>query len=144
MPQLLAEANDEVYKKEKNEDFTTLLSGIIGQKKHIHIHVCDVIDKELDIVEAEFDSSNKQVQAVAKLIDDAILKSYKLWPTNYIAYDLLHKTDKFKTYYTENEKSLFERRLEMKIDENNAQMVESFLAMYANPVVNKSRYLDAN
>jgi phosphatidylinositol kinase/protein kinase (PI-3 family) len=97
----------------------------------------------LDIVEAEFDSSNKQVQAVAKLIDDAILKSYKLWPTNYIAYDLLHKTDKFKTYYTENEKSLFERRLEMKIDENNSQMVESFLAMYANPVVNKSKYEDA-
>ncbi|MFN7676732.1 1-acyl-sn-glycerol-3-phosphate acyltransferase [Flavobacterium sp.] len=140
MPQLLAEANDEVYIKEKNEDFMTLLSGIIGQKKRIHIHVCDVIDKELDIVEAEFDSSNKQVQAVAKLIDDAILKSYKLWPTNYIAYDLLHKTDKFKTYYTENEKSLFERRLEMKIDENNSQMVESFLAMYANPVVNKSKY----
>jgi 1-acyl-sn-glycerol-3-phosphate acyltransferase len=144
MPQLLAEANDEVYIKEKNEDFMTLLSGIIGQKKRIHIHVCDVIDKELDIVEAEFDSSNKQVQAVAKLIDDAILKSYKLWPTNYIAYDLLHKTDKFKTYYTENEKSLFERRLEMKIDENNSQMVESFLAMYANPVVNKSKYQDAN
>ncbi|WP_396175840.1 1-acyl-sn-glycerol-3-phosphate acyltransferase [Flavobacterium sp.] len=143
MPQLLAEANDEVYIKEKNEDFMTLLSGIIGQKKRIHIHVCDVIDKELDIVEAEFDSSNKQVQAVAKLIDDAILKSYKLWPTNYIAYDLLHKTDKFKTYYTENEKSLFERRLEMKIDENNSQMVESFLAMYANPVVNKSKYEDA-
>jgi 1-acyl-sn-glycerol-3-phosphate acyltransferase len=143
MPQLLAEANDEVYIKEKNEDFMTLLSGIIGQKKRIHIHVCDVIDKELDIVEAEFDSSNKQVQAVAKLIDDAILKSYKLWPTNYIAYDLLHKTDKFKTYYTENEKSLFERRLEMKIDENNSQMVESFLAMYANPVVNKSKYQDA-
>jgi 1-acyl-sn-glycerol-3-phosphate acyltransferase len=144
MPQLLAEANDEVYIKEKNEDFMTLLSGIIGQKKRIHIHVCDVIDKELDIVEAEFDSSNKQVQAVAKLIDDAILKSYKLWPTNYIAYDLLHKTDKFKTYYTDNEKSLFERRLEMKIDENNSQMVESFLAMYANPVVNKSKYQDAN
>jgi 1-acyl-sn-glycerol-3-phosphate acyltransferase len=55
MPQLLAEANDEVYIKEKNEDFMTLLSGIIGQKKHIHIHVCDVIDKELDEVEAEFD-----------------------------------------------------------------------------------------
>ena len=143
MPQLLAEANAEIYIKEKNEDFMTLLSGIIGQKKRIHIHVCDVIDKELDIVEAEFDSSNKQVQAVAKLIDDAILKSYKLWPTNSIAYDLLHKTDKFKTYYTENEKSLFERRLEMKIDENNLQMMESFLAMYANPVVNKSKYENA-
>jgi hypothetical protein len=66
-----------------------------------------------------------------------------LWPTNYIAYDLLHKTDQYKDFYTENEKSLFERRLEMKIDENNPQIVESFLAMYANPVVNKSKYKNA-
>ncbi len=35
MPQLLAEADNKVYIKEKNEDFMTLLSGIIGQKKRI-------------------------------------------------------------------------------------------------------------
>ncbi|WP_264520268.1 1-acyl-sn-glycerol-3-phosphate acyltransferase [Flavobacterium sp. N1994] len=140
MPQLIAEANDEIYIKEKNEDFVTLLSGIIGQKKRIHIHVGDILDKELDKITQEFDNSNKQIQALAQAIDDSILQSYKLWPTNYIAYDLLHKTDKYKDFYTENEKSLFERRLEMKIDETNPQMVESFLAMYANPVVNKSKY----
>jgi 1-acyl-sn-glycerol-3-phosphate acyltransferase len=143
MPQLIAEAKNENYIKEKNEDFVTLLSGIIGQKKRIHIHIGDVLNKELDSIKAEFDNNNKQVQAVAQAIDDSILQSYMLWPTNYIAYDLLHKTDKYKNYYTENEKSLFERRLEMKIDENNIQMVESFLAMYANPVVNKSKYENA-
>jgi 1-acyl-sn-glycerol-3-phosphate acyltransferase len=143
MPQLIAEAKNEIYIKEKNEDFVTLLSGIIGQKKRIHIHIGDVLNKELDSIKAEFDNNNKQVQAVAQAIDDSILQSYMLWPTNYIAYDLLHKTDKYKNYYTENEKSLFERRLEMKIDENNVQMVESFLAMYANPVVNKSKYENA-
>ena len=45
MPQLMAEANNEIYIKEKNEDFITLLSGIMGQKKRIHIHVGDVLDK---------------------------------------------------------------------------------------------------
>ncbi|WP_293896521.1 1-acyl-sn-glycerol-3-phosphate acyltransferase [Flavobacterium sp.] len=144
MPQLIAEANDEVYIKEKNEDFVTLLSGIIGQKKHIHIHVGDILDKELDGIAQEFDNNNKQVQALAQAIDDSILQSYKLWPTNYIAYDLLNKSTTYSQCYTENEKSLFERRLEMKIDENNPQMVESFLAMYANPVVNKSKYLNAD
>ncbi len=143
MPQLIAEANDEIYIKEKNEDFITLLSGIIGQKKHIHIHVGDILDKELDKIAMEFDNNNKQIQAIAQAIDDSILQSYKLWPTNYIAYDLLHKTDKYQHLYTENEKSLFERRLEMRIDENNPQMVESFLAMYANPVVNKFKYENA-
>jgi glycerol-3-phosphate O-acyltransferase len=144
MPQLIAEANDEVYIKEKNEDFVTLLSGIIGQKKRIHIHVGDILDKELGKIAKDFDNTNKQVQALAQTIDDSILQSYKLWPTNYIAYDLLNKSTTYSHFYTENEKSLFERRLEMKIDQNNPLMVESFLAMYANPVVNKSKYLNAN
>ena len=144
MPQLMAEAKDEIYVKEKNEDFVNLLSGIIGQKKRIHIHVGEVLDKELDIIAAENDNTNKQVQAMAQAIDDSILQSYKLWPTNYIAYDLLNKTNTYSNHYTENEKSLFERRLEMKIDISNEMMVESFLNMYANPVVNKSKYENAH
>ena len=144
MPQLMAEAKDEIYVKEKNEDFVNLLSGIIGQKKRIHIHVGEVLDKELDLIAAENDNTNKQVQALAQAIDDSILQSYKLWPTNYIAYDLLYKTNTYSNHYTENEKSLFERRLEMKIDISNEMMVESFLNMYANPVVNKSKYENAH
>jgi 1-acyl-sn-glycerol-3-phosphate acyltransferase len=143
MPQLMAEANDEIYKKEKNEDFITLLSGIIGQKKRIHIHVGKILEEEIDGIAAENDNYNKQIQALAQVIDDAILQSYKLWPTNYIAYDLLYKTEKYKAYYTADEKSLFERRYELKIDTTNEQMVDSFLAMYANPVVNKSKYKNA-
>ena len=143
MPQLMAEANAEKYIKDKNEDFITLLSGIIGQKKRIHIHVGEVLTNEIDTIASEFDNTNKQIQALAQVIDDSILQTYKLWPTNYIAYDLLFKTDQFKAFYTENEKSLFERRLEMRIDETNPQMVEGFLAMYANPVVNKMKYENA-
>jgi 1-acyl-sn-glycerol-3-phosphate acyltransferase len=143
MPQLMAEMNDEVYIKEKNEDFMTLLSGIMGQKKRIHIHVGDVLDTELDQIKAEHDNNNKQIQALAQVIDDSILQTYKLWPTNFIAYDLLHKSNTYSSQYTEDEKSLFERRLEMKIDSNNEKMVESLLAMYANPVVNKSKYPNA-
>ncbi|OIQ21647.1 MAG: glycerol acyltransferase [Flavobacterium sp. MedPE-SWcel] len=142
MPMLLAEANDEVYVKDKNEDFTTLLSGIIGQKKRIHLHIGDVLSDELDTITAEFDNQNKQIQALAQVIDDAILTNYKLWSTNYIAYDLLNDTDRFKDKYTEQEKMLFERRLEMRIDGGNEILREGFLAMYANPVVNKMKYQD--
>jgi 1-acyl-sn-glycerol-3-phosphate acyltransferase len=143
MPQLLAQAKDEVYIKEKNEDFITLLSGIIGQKKRIHIHVGDVLDKELDDIILENDNVNKQIQAVAQLIDDSILQSYKLWPTNYIAYDVLNNTTTFSDLYTEKEKQLFERRLELRINSDNDTLKEGFLAMYANPVVNKLKYSDA-
>ena len=143
MPQLMAEANNEVYVKEKNEDFTTLLSGIMGQKKRIHIHVGKVLNTELDAIATEFDNSNKQIQALAQTIDESILKSYKLWPTNYIAYDILYKTNEHSHLYSESEKSLFERRLEMRIDNSNPIESQNFLAMYANPVVNKIKFTDA-
>jgi glycerol-3-phosphate O-acyltransferase len=143
MPQLMAEANKEIYVKEKNEDFMTLMSGIMGQKKRIHIHLGKVLDTELDAIKSAFDNSNKQTQALAQVIDDSIIQSYKLWPTNYIAYDILHKTKMYHHMYSENEKSLFERRLEMRIDENNDIQRAGFLAMYANPVVNKLKYENA-
>lgn len=144
MPQLMALANDEVYIKEKNEDFITLLSGIIGQKKRIHIHIGDVLEKEYDAIIAETNNSNKQIQALAQVIDDSILQSYKLWPTNYIAYDILNNSERFSNYYSDKEKQLFERRLELKIDVDNEVLREGFLAMYANPVVNKMKYENAS
>jgi glycerol-3-phosphate O-acyltransferase len=144
MPQLKAEANNEIYIKEKNEDFMTLLSGIMGQKKRIHIHVGDVLDTELDGIKAEFDNSNKQIQALAQAIDDSILTTYKLWPTNYIAYDLLHGTTTYASQYTDIEKAVFERRLEKRIDAQSEFEVQGILAMYANPVVNKRKYEHGN
>lgn len=143
LPRLIAEANDEVYVKERNEDFTTLLSGIMGQKKRIHIHVCDVLETELEAIKAGQDNQNRQIQMLAQVIDDAILSTYKLWPTNYIAYDLLNNTDRYSSHYTEKEKHVFERRLEMRIDAGNELARNSFLSLYANPVVNKMRYQNA-
>ena len=140
MPQLLAEANNEVYVKSKNEDLNTILSGVMGQKKRIHLHIGKVLDTEMDQIVAENDSSNKQIQALAQKIDDAVLSNYKLWPTNFIAYDIVHKTSTYSHMYTESEKSLFERRLEMRIGLDNPIALEGFLAMYANPVVNKLKY----
>ena len=142
MPQLMAESKNEVYIKDKNEDFMTILSGIMGTKKRIHISVGDVLDTEIDQIVAENDNVNKQVQALAQVIDDTILTNYELWPTNFIAYDILNETTRFSHLYKESEKSLFERRLEMRIGSDNPVTRQGFLAMYANPVVNKLKYQD--
>lgn len=137
MPQLLAQLKEEVYIKGKNEDFINIMGGVLGQKKHIHIHVGDVIDKQIDEIKANFDTSNKQVQALANLLDKEIISNYKLWPTNYIAYDIVHQTNKFSDKYTENEKQVFIKRLGLRVDKENEQLLQGFLAMYSNPVVNK-------
>ncbi|KMQ64491.1 glycerol acyltransferase [Chryseobacterium angstadtii] len=136
MPQLLAQHRDEQYIKGKNEDFNTMISGVIGQKKRIHIHAGQVIDTELDDIAAKIDNKNKQLQALAQIIDHSIIRNYKLWPTKFIAYDLLHHTDTYASQYSEQEKQLFVRRLEMRINPSDAVSKEYFLSMYANPLVN--------
>lgn len=137
MPQLLAKHNDEVYVKAKDEDFNTMMSGVLGQKKRIHLHAGKVMQSEYGEIEAQFDNKNRQLQAIAQLIDDSIIQNYQLWPTNFIAYDLVHETNKFSDRYSEKEKQLFERRLEMRIDISDQILRDGFLAMYANPVINK-------
>ncbi|GEJ44748.1 1-acyl-sn-glycerol-3-phosphate acyltransferase [Chryseobacterium sp. ON_d1] len=137
MPQLLAQHRDEEYIKGKNEDFTNILSGILGQKKRIHLHAGDVIGPELDEIAAATDNKNKQLQAITQVIDHSIISNYKLWPTKYIAYDLLHNTHTYTSEYTEQEKQLFVRRLEMRIDPSDPVSREYFLSMYATPLVNK-------
>ncbi|NML69293.1 1-acyl-sn-glycerol-3-phosphate acyltransferase [Chryseobacterium sp. RP-3-3] len=142
MPQLLAKHRDEEYVKGKDEDFMTMLSGVLGQKKRIHLHAGHILDTELDDIALNFENKNKQLQAIAQIIDDSIIQNYKLWPTKFIAYDLLHNTDTYASEYTEQEKQLFVRRLDMRIDPSDAVSKEFFLTMYANPLINKMKYED--
>lgn len=141
MPQLLAKQNDEVYVKSKDEDFNTMMSGVLGQKKRIHLHAGNFLNEELNDIAVNFDNKNKQLQAIAQIIDDSVIDNYKLWPTNYIAYDLLNKTEQFSEKYTNKEKQLFERRLEMRINIDDETLRNGFLSMYANPVVSKMKLL---
>lgn len=142
MPELLAKANSEIYVKSENEDFITLLSGIMGQKKRIHIHIGEVLNDAIGEIGKTESNSNRQFQAIADLIDQNILAGFKLWPTNYIAHDLMYGVGEYKEHYTDEEKALFERRFQKGVDVNDPMAVKSFLAMYANPVNNQKRVLE--
>lgn len=137
MPELLAKARSEAYIKGENEDFHTLLNGIIGQKRGIHIHIGEVLTEQIDTISETVSGSVKQLQELADLIDQQIIMGYRLWPTKYIAYDLLNNTTQFADKYTSEEKELFERRFKKGVDQNDPMAIKSFLAMYANPVANQ-------
>lgn len=136
IPELLANLNNEKYVKKDNEDFNSILKGIMGQKKRIHIHAGEPLNASLDSLK-EVSNANQKIKSLTQLIDNQIITNYKLWPTNYVAYDVLFKTDKYAHQYRLEEKTDFRTRLEQKIDVNDAQAVERFLSMYAHPVVNK-------
>ncbi len=136
IPELLANATNEKYIKSENEDFNTLLKGITGQKKHIHIHAGTLINADLDAL-SDITNANQFIKAVAQVIDNQIVSNYKLWATNYVAYDILNASDKYAAHYDFKEKEAFLHRMTTRIDGEKPDAVEHFLAMYANPVVNK-------
>ncbi|MFD0861100.1 1-acyl-sn-glycerol-3-phosphate acyltransferase [Sungkyunkwania multivorans] len=139
VPELVAKHHDEEYVKTGNEDFNAIMKGALGKKKRIHIEIGDILEKELDEISRNEQKPNKQLQALASLIDDRIIESYKLWPSKYIAYDLMHGGDKYAQFYTEKEKKQFERRIERRVDRANEVAMNNYLAMYANPVINKEQ-----
>lgn len=140
MPELMAKHYDQEYVKSNNEDFNTILKGATGRKRRMHINAGNILDVELDQIENSGEPTNKQFQMLADIIDERIHQGYKLWPSKYIAHDILNNTDRFSDKYTEEEKRMFERRIERRIDSSNKVMLENFLAMYANPVSNKLKY----
>ena len=139
MPELMAKAREEIYVKQKNEDFRTLVSGIMGQKKRIHISVGKVLNEEIGEVFGTNNPLNKQLQMLAEELDRIIVHNYQLWPSNYIALDLMHNTNKYENHYSKEEKIAFEERMANGIDMNNEVAVHNFLAMYANPVTHKQK-----
>jgi 1-acyl-sn-glycerol-3-phosphate acyltransferase len=137
IPELIAKSKEEIYVKGENEDFITLLSGIMGSKKRIHIQVNKVMTEEIRQLKKEELTQNEKLSKLGELIDQEIWKGYKLWPSNYIAHDLLHQKNQFTSKYTAAEKASFEKRLSQKVNQENPLEVEKFLSMYAHPVINQ-------
>ncbi len=140
MPELMAKHHDIEYVKSSNEDFNSILKGATGKKKRIHVSAGKVISNELDIIKNSGEQANGQLQMLADLLDKAIHKNYKLWPSNYLAYDMLHNTHTFKKKYTIKEKRQFERRIKRRVEANNKVALHNFLKMYATPVTNCLNY----
>lgn len=133
----LYESRNVKYIKKPGEDLNSILTGILQFKGRVHFQMCPVITKE-DLMQYNDCTNNDYHRNVAKLIDDRILKAYKLWPNNYIAYDLLYGQQKYAKKYTKKEKERFEQHLE-KLDKYDTQadlLKDILLGIYANPVRN--------
>lgn len=136
LPALIAQHNGVEYVKSKKEDFENIIQGLLGQKGRVHISVGQPLYKQIDTIETTYQHLNKQLQALAESLDHAIHQQYKLFPANYIAYDLLNNTSIYKNCYNKKEFRQFERRMNNRSKSEDLSQ-KKFLEMYANPVKNK-------
>lgn len=138
IPELKAVSRDEKYEKGPDEDINSILTGLTGKKGRVHLSIGKTIDKELDEL-ADFPNVNDKLRIVGDLIDQQIYLNYKLWPTNFIALDLLEGQLSSSEKYTVSERKTFERQIDKRIQEANLDPktdTEWLLKMYANPVRN--------
>lgn len=127
------------YIKSPGEDLNSILTGIMQYKGSIHIAFGDPIEtKSIENVSSL--GKNEKFKKLAELIDSQILGSYNLWKTNYIAFDILNKSQVYQSMYTPKDKEEFLSYFKYKLSESEGdfdEMQEIFLSIYANPVVSK-------
>jgi 1-acyl-sn-glycerol-3-phosphate acyltransferase len=136
----LYESSKVKYIKKPGEDLNSILTGILQPKGRVHFQLCPIIKKE-ELQQFDNCTNNEYHKNVAKLIDARILKAYKLWPNNFIAYDMLYGQQRFKSEYTEAEKITFEKHL-CKLDcyeDCLDNLKDILLGIYANPVRNSMK-----
>ncbi|MBP5693770.1 MAG: acyltransferase [Bacteroidales bacterium] len=127
------------YIKEKGEDFRSIMEGILSPKGKVHIQICEPISAEELLAAGSLDR-NEALSYIASVIDNRIYNGYKLFSTNYIAYDMLYNTFRFTDKYTKEEYKHFADVMHATLSrwkESILPLMNLYLKVYSNPVVNK-------
>ncbi|MEG0647983.1 MAG: acyltransferase [Bacteroides sp.] len=131
----------EDYKKTTQDDLKNMQTGLFGYKGRVHFQVAPCINDVLSALDRSL-SKPELYATISTLIDKRIHANYRLYPGNYVAYDLLSGQATFSTKYTAEEKQRFEAYVEKqlaRIDIPNKDLPflrEKMLLMYANPLRN--------
>ena len=127
------------YVKNKDEDLFSIIGGVIADKGKIQITIGENIKNSLHKIDTSV-HNNMIIEQIAHLIDSQIHKNYHLWPSNYLAYDLLEETSKFADQYDKRTIEKFNEKLNElfeNVEGPKGELRKLFLKLYANPVYNK-------
>ena len=129
------------YVKADGEDLHSIITGIKQQKGNIHLHIGEQLTDE-EIAQASLCDKNDRYQLIRHAVDLRVIDGYRLWKTNYIAYDMLNPGDKYREHYSTEDVQWFIDYKEHQLDTvepelDRAALNDIFLHIYANPVVSK-------
>lgn len=143
--EFLLKRRDPEYKKSQRDDLFSMETGLLQYKGKVHFQLTPRINSRLEQI-GETKDRNTAAKWIGRIIDQAIHRSYEIFDINYIAYDLMHSSHRFETYYTSERKrevvDYFNSQLD-KVDlpeittEEREFMLNRMYVMYANPLKNK-------
>ena len=135
------------WKKTALDDVNSMRTGIMGYKGGVHYHCAPCIDGFLDNLSPDIPKT-KVFDVIAEHIDKEIFRNYRLYPSNYIALDMLEGNEAHAGRYTADDKAVFEKYLQGQIaridipNKDEAFLRERMLTMYANPARNSLAVTD--
>ena len=135
------------WKKTALDDVNSMRTGIMGYKGEVHYHCAPCIDGFLDNLSPDIPKT-KVFDVIAEHIDKEIFRNYRLYPSNYIALDMLEGNEAHACRYTADDKAVFEKYLQGQIaridipNKDEAFLRERMLTMYANPARNSLAVTD--
>ncbi len=136
--ELLKRQADPDFHKTEKDDLLSMVSGLKNQKGRIQIQFSAPIDSNAVNSLSKEGNVNDRLKRLAEYIDKQIYTNYRLFPNNYIAYDLYYNCNKYIEQYTIEEQHLFieltHQRLKL-VNEDRAEAMELWLKMYSTPVL---------
>ncbi len=143
----MLKAEELVHEKRKlpytKDDKMSIVRGIRDPKGRVHLEIGKPLQREEYQQLGPEDQRNAWIRNLADLIDQKIQRTYHLWPTNYIACDLLESERRYNQHYTAQEKERFEQHLTNRMKEMNGPeeaLRHQFLQLYAQPVYNREKW----
>jgi hypothetical protein len=135
----LYHSKNKVYVKDKMEDLESIIGGVLAPKGRVHLVMSKPLTDKIKEVPGNL-NTNETAAKVAEIVDLQINRDYKLWPSNYLAYDILNKSSRFAVKYGDDVKDRLEERYKNTVKLvgiDNREIRDLFLTIYANPVANK-------
>lgn len=131
------------YVKGSREDLISIMTGIEQQKGNIHLNIGEPLTHD-EILAASYCTKNDRYQAIRHAVDVRIIEGYKLWKTNYIAYDMINHCFKYSNMYSPDDAAQFTEYVEQQLNKVEKSLCRAdlrniFLNIYANPVLSKEK-----
>lgn len=124
------------YKKQPGEDINSMLQGFMQPKGRIHVDFGKPITRdELQIADGA--QRNEKFRILANIIDRKLKASFRMWPTNYAAADLLEGRDKYfkQGMYTVEDREKLVERLRKESEGMPEEVYTRMLNIYAAHII---------
>lgn len=128
------------YAKAPGEDLRSMGLGILGQKGRIHVAFGGPIDAWLDEARAS-GAKGAAVETLVRRLDSAIHRLFHLFPSHYLAADLLSDRPRFADRYAAADQEAFTGHLAAQLERvpqaEREPVRRLVLEAYARPVINQ-------